>query len=207
MGVRYGYLRTKSVRYPYIATQGSSARTACFKIFVPSFRVVSISDRMIYLMRPAIIHVIILAGFCIIGFALLTMEALTPQLPGGLIKQYTFTKLYWLALGFYSLITTTVVLSVGIYYRIKDKPLTGKSVVLSHVIPVALVWLSIHFGLHDRMQDAWKNKTHGIESIHKQPQAGPEEHGSRPIPSAPLHDIDEYQAPDTIIEPAEQQGR
>ena len=158
-------------------------------------------------MRPAIIHVIILAGFCVLGLALLTMEALTPQLPGALIKQYTFTKLYWLALGFYTLITTTTVLSVGIYYRIKDKPLTGKSVVLSHVIPAALVWLSIHFGLHDWMQDAWKNKTQGIESIHKQLQVETEEGRRRPIPSAPMHDIDEYQAPGTIIEPAEQQRR
>jgi len=157
-------------------------------------------------MRPAIIHVIILAGFCMLGVALLTMEALTPQLPGGLIKQYTFTKLYWLGFGFYTLITTTIVLSVGIYKRIQKKTLTGKSVVLCHVIPAASVWLSIHFGLHDQMQDAWKNKMQRIESIQKLLQAEPEERSRRPIPSPPLHDIHEYQAPDTIVEPAEQQG-
>lgn len=64
-------------------------------------------------MRPIVIHVIILAGFCVPGFTLLAMEALTPHSSGELIKQYTFTKLYWLGLGIYTLITTTIVLFVG----------------------------------------------------------------------------------------------
>jgi len=84
--------------------------------------------------RPIVIHVINLAGLCILGFTLLAMEALSPHSSGGLIKQYTFTKLYWLGLCIYTLITTTIVLFVGVYKKIKNNTLAGSSVVLSHVI-------------------------------------------------------------------------
>ena len=68
-------------------------------------------------MRAVEIHVIILAGLCVPGFALLTMEVLTPHSSGELIKQYTFPKLYWLGPGIYTLITTTIVLFVGNYKK------------------------------------------------------------------------------------------
>jgi hypothetical protein len=158
-------------------------------------------------MRPFIMHLIILTGLIILGISLFTMEALSTQTSGWLIKKYTFTKLYWLGLIGYSLISTFIVLSVGFFYKIKKRSFTKKAVILSHVIPVGLAWIFISLGFHDLIQDAWKNTTNKFKHIPKQDQYEQTEKRRLPIPATPLLKNLPYKAPDKPVEPDKQKSK
>ena len=151
-------------------------------------------------MLPFIMHIIILTGLITLGIALLIMEALSTQTGGWLIKKFTFTKLYWLGFIVYSLISTFIVLSVGLFYKIKKRSFTKKAVILSHVIPVGLVWIFISFGLHDMIQDVWKNKTKEFKPIQKQIQYKQTNKERFPIPATPLPKKLEYKTSDKPVE-------
>ena len=86
-------------------------------------------------MRPFVIHILFLTVLTILGIALLAMEMLSPQNSGGLIKKFTFTKLYWLAFIGYSMVSTFIVLSVGLFHKIRKRTFTQKAAILCHVIP------------------------------------------------------------------------
>ena len=152
------------------------------------------------------IHAIILAGLGLIGFTLLTMEALSPHSPGGLIREYTFTKLYWLGLGGYALISTLLVLLVGFYQKSRKRSLTGKAVMLAHVIQVGLAWAFISLGLHDLIQDAWSSKNKGLGATLDQAQHEGAAMKRPPIPVTPLSKSHQYKAADTVSEPEKQQN-
>jgi hypothetical protein len=108
-------------------------------------------------MRAFKLHTCILAALAVPGIALFAVEALSTPEGGRLTRQYAFTRLYGLAFLAYLLFSTCVVLSVGLLHKIRKRPLTRKSVILSHAIPLGLAWISITLGLHDRIQELWKN--------------------------------------------------
>lgn len=157
-------------------------------------------------MRPFIMHIIILTGLIILGITLLSMEALSPETSGSLIKKYTFTKLYWLGLSGYSLISTFIVLCVGVFYKIKKRFFTKKAVVLSHVIPLGLVWIFISLGFHDLLQNAWKNRIKDFKHIPKQVEYEQSEKKRSPIPATPLSKNLKYKTSDKPVEPDKQKS-
>lgn len=155
-------------------------------------------------MRPFVIHIFILASLIILGIALFAMEMLTTQEGGWLIKKFTFTKLFWLAFIGYSLVSTFIVLSVGLFHKIRKRSFTKKTVILSHVIPIGLLWISISLGFHDLIQDAWKNRT---KKFKHRPLPVQIEQGKKeriPIPPAPMTKILKYKAPGKPVEPDKQ---
>ncbi|UCD81494.1 MAG: hypothetical protein JSW26_08760 [Desulfobacterales bacterium] len=157
-------------------------------------------------MRPFLIHIFILTSFIILGIALFTMEALSPQSSGWLIKKFTFTKLYWLAFIGYSLASTFIVLSVGLFHKIRKKTFTKKAVILSHVIPLGLLWIFISLGFHDLIQDSWKNRTKKFKHHPQQVQIEQTEKKRPPIPAAPLKKSLNYKASGKPVEPDKQKS-
>ena len=157
-------------------------------------------------MRPYVIHILILTSFIILGIALFVMETLTPESSGGLIRKFTFTKLYWLAFIVYSLVSTFIVLSVGFYHKLKKRSFTPKAVILSHVIPIGLLWIFISLGFHDLIQDAWKNRTKKFKHGPQQVQIEQTEKKRSPIPATPLTKSLKYKAGDKPIEPDKQKS-
>jgi hypothetical protein len=153
-------------------------------------------------MRAFRLHIYILAALTLPGIALFAAEALSPRESGWLIQQYAFTRLYGLAFFGYALGSTCIVLSVGLFYKIRKAPLTRTSVILSHGIPVALVWISISLGLHDRIQEVWE------KSDLRQP-AGMEqaERKRPPIPAAPIQKSPIYESSGNAAEPEKQESR
>ena len=152
-------------------------------------------------MRPYIIHILILTCLIILGSALFAMEAISPQSSGVLIKKFTFTKLYWLALLGYSVVSTFIVLAVGIFYKIRKRSFTKKAVILSHVIPVGLAWIFISFGFHDLIQDAWKNRRKDFKHTAKEAPHEQAEKKRHPIPATPLPRNLNYKSPGKPVEP------
>lgn len=119
-------------------------------------------------MRPYTLHLCILSVFMIPGVAVFIMETFTPETGGLLFRKYDATKLYWLGLIGYSVITTFIVLSLNLIFRIKKKPFTKKAASLSHILPVFFVSMFIQLGLHDLIQDTWQERVKGKKSIPKQ---------------------------------------
>jgi len=157
-------------------------------------------------MRPFVIHIFILTSLIILGIALFAMETLSPQNSGGLIKRFTFTKLYWLAFIVYSLFSSFIVLSVGLFYRIRKRSFTKKAVILSHVIPIVLLWIFISLGLHDLIQDACKNRTKEFKHTPQQVQIEQTEKKRSPIPATPLRKNLKYKASGKPVEPDKQKS-
>ena len=151
-------------------------------------------------------HISILSCLIILGVVLLSMEALSTQTSGWLIKKYTFTKLYWFGFIGYSLISTVIVLSVGRFNKIKKRSFTIKAVILSHVILVGLAWIFIGLGLHDLIQDAWKKKNKELEHIPKQVQYEKIEKQRPPIAATPLSKHLKYKTSNKPIEPDKQKS-
>ena len=158
-------------------------------------------------MRPFVIHIIILSFLIILGIALFAMETVSIQNPGGLIKRFAFTKLYWLAFIVYSLISTFIVLSVCLFYKIKRLSLTKKAVILSHAIPIGLLWIFISLGFHDLIQDAWKNWTKKFKRNPQQVQIEQTKKERPPILSAPLEKNLIYKDSGKPVEPEKQMNK
>ena len=157
-------------------------------------------------MRPFVIHIIILTSLIILGIALFAMETLSIQNSGWLIKKFTFTKLYWLAFIGYSLVSSFIVLSVGLFHKIRKRSFTKKAVILSHVIPIGLLWIFISVGFHDLIQDAWKNRTKKFKHSPQQVQIEQTEKKRSPIPATPLTKSLKYKASDKPVEPDKQKS-
>ena len=141
------------------------------------------------------------------GIALFAMETLSTQNSGWLIKKFTFTKLYWLAFIGYSLISTFIVLSVGLFHKIRKRSFTKKAVILSHVIPIGLLWIFINLGFHDLIQDAWKNRTKKLKHDPQQVQIEQTEKKRFPIPATPFPKNLKYKTSDKPVEPDKQKSK
>lgn len=148
------------------------------------------------------VHATILGLLMLPGIAVYGMEVLTPHSSGGLFRQFAFTKLYWLAFAVYALATTLIVTLIGFVQALRQKPLRGRAVILGHVIPVTLVWLSISLGLHDALQDAWKR--HGAGATPATQQRRDTDIRAIPAPPDPSARMRQYRAPGPVVEPREQ---
>lgn len=136
-------------------------------------------------MRPFSLHLCILTVLLIPGVALFIMEALSSSAGGVIFSKYDATKLYWLGLIGYSVISTVIVLSLNLICSIKKRRFTPKAAILSHVLPVVFVWVFIQLGLHDLIQDTWQEKVKEKKSISEQVHKKTERQRP-PIPRAPL---------------------
>ena len=135
-----------------------------------------------------------------LGIALLAMEALIPG-SGGLIQKFTVTKLYWLAFIGYSLVSTCIVLSAGLFLKTKKAVLTKKAVILSHLIPVGLLWVFVSLGLHDSIEDAWNDRAEKKKHRLGQVQIEQAEMKKLPTPPAPSRQNLKYQSSARPVEP------
>jgi hypothetical protein len=153
-------------------------------------------------MRSFRLHIYILAALTVPGIALFAAEALSLKESGWLVQQYAFTRLYWLAFSGYALGSTCIVLSVGLFHKIRKTPLSRTSVILSHAIPVALVWISISLGLHDRIQEVWKKS-----DLRQPPRMEQTERKRPPIPAAPIQKRPIYESSGNAAEPEKQESR
>jgi hypothetical protein len=136
-------------------------------------------------MGPFLLHLCILAVLMIPGVAMFIMEALSPAAGGVIFSKYDATKLYWLGLVGYSVVSTFIVLSLNLICRIKKTPFTKKATILSHILPVVFVWVFIQLGLHDLIQDTWQEKVKEKKNISKQVHKKTERQRP-PIPRAPF---------------------
>ena len=150
-------------------------------------------------MRPFVVHLLILTALMALGIALFAMEALTPR-SGGLIQKFTITTLYWFAFIGYSLVSTCIVLSVGLFLKIKQEALTQKAVVLSHLIPIGLLWIFISLGFHDLIEDKWDNRAQEPKHSPGRVQGEQTEKKRLPTPPAPSRKILQY---DSSAQPVE----
>jgi hypothetical protein len=112
-------------------------------------------------MRPFLTHGAVLAALAALGAVLFVGEALSTQGAGWVIGRFTLTKVYWLALAGYALASTLIVVAVGLFLRRRERPLSHRVVVLSHVVPAALVWVLVSLGAHDAIQDLVRDAAHG----------------------------------------------
>ena len=113
------------------------------------------------------------------------MEFFSDQSGGWFFSKYTLTRLYWLVYMAYLVFSTSIAGCVHLVYRIKKRRFTRLAVMLSHVIPVALVWISLSFGIYDFIQDNSNRRTSSegdnlSENTSKNPKQSP------PIPQTPL---------------------
>ena len=157
-------------------------------------------------MRPSVIHVFILAFFMILGIVLFAMETFSPHNSGGLIKKFTFTKLYFVSFIVYSAVSTCIVLSVFLFHRIRKKSFTKKAVILSHVIPIGLLWICVSLGFHDLIQNAWKNRRQKFRHHPQQVQIERTEKKRPPIPAAPLKKHLKYKPSENAVEADKQKS-
>ncbi|MBT8345813.1 MAG: hypothetical protein KJO26_14830 [Deltaproteobacteria bacterium] len=154
-------------------------------------------------MRPFVIHILILTSLIALGIAIFIMEALISS-GGGLIQKFAFTKLYWLAFIGYSIFSTFIVLSISIFHKIKKEVLTKKAVILSHVIPIGLLWVFISLGFHDLIEDAWNNRATKLKYSSEKAEIEQAENKRLPIPPAPSKQILKYDSPEKPVEPDKQ---
>lgn len=156
-------------------------------------------------MRPYTLHLCILAVIMIPGVGLLVMETLLAQTGGGLFRRYDATKIYWLGLIGYSVVSTFIVLALNIFYRIKNKQFSKKATVLCHILPILLVSVFIQLGLHDLIQNIWQEQVKEKKSISKQINRKTDRQRPR-IPRAPLAKHLYYQGSEKPIEQERQTG-
>jgi len=151
-------------------------------------------------MRPFVMHILVLAFFIVLGIALFAMETLSPHNSGGLIKKFAFTKLYFLVFSVYSLVSTCIVLFVGFFHRIRKKSFTKTAVIMSHVIPIGLVLVFVRLGLHDLIQDAWKDWITKSRHNPQQVQIEKSKKKRHPIPAAPVRKHLKYKPSERPVE-------
>jgi len=113
--------------------------------------------------RSSILHLSILLALVLLGVALFLSEASFGESGGIQLQRYGATQLYWFALLIYAGASTLIVASVYLALRIKGRHFTSIAVVLSHVVPIALVLTSIELGVHDAIEDAWKQGSRVIQ--------------------------------------------
>jgi hypothetical protein len=154
-------------------------------------------------MRPYILHLCILAALIISGVALLIMEMMSSQSGGLLFRKYDATKLYWLGLIGYSIVSTLIVLSMHLLYRIQKRRFNKNAILFGHILPVAAVWVFIQLGLHDLIQDTWHD--HVIKTQRSAKQVYQKPGRPRvPAPRVPLSKQLVYQQSGNAIEPKNQ---
>ena len=135
-------------------------------------------------MRPFLVHILILTPLIILGIASFGIEAVETSYDR-LGLRYAFTIIYWFALIGYSLLSTFIVLLVGLFYKIKKRSFTKKAVILSHVILIGLLCIFVSLGFYDLIEDAWKNRKN-FKHISRQVQIKQTEKKPFPIPTAPV---------------------
>ncbi len=155
-------------------------------------------------MRPFTIHIYILIVLSLLGVVLFAGEAFSPESTGGLIKKYTFTKLYWLAWVGYAVASTVIVLCVRGVYVLRRRVFTRTAVILSHVIPVGLLWIAIDLGIHDYIQDKINEGAQGARGNPSQFRNVPS--AREKLPTAPLSEgkIHEYRDAGNTVQTEEQ---
>ena len=128
-------------------------------------------------------HFLILIVLCLLGIAEGVME-FGMDFNGSWISRYAISKIIWLGIGIYALLSTVLVILVGGLYRHHSWSYTPLAVLLTHGIPVMLIVLGLSLGVHDRIVDALRNDTvtNGSEASATQPPL------SRPMlpPPVPL---------------------
>ena len=155
-------------------------------------------------MRPYLVHLCILAALMVLGIALFLAETLSSETSGMLFGKYAATRLYWLVFMGYAVISTAIVTSVHVFHRLIRKVFTKKAVILSHVLPIGLVWVLIELNIHDMIQNAWQRSSNRRSVTGQQPaQDDPKQKPQ--IPQAPLSKPFLYRAPPhTPLEQKEQ---
>lgn len=154
-------------------------------------------------MKPFKTHILILTFLIMLGIVLLIVESLSEYDGGWLFDEYILTKLYFLVLVGYSLFSTLIVSLVWFFYKRKKKVLTRSAVILSHVIPVGMVWLFFSLGLHDLIQDTFKEKDH-----YKPPKAQAEKTERKMPPPSPKFEREKRKISEggQAIEPEKQES-
>ncbi len=134
-------------------------------------------------MHPFVIHILILLPFAVFGLMGFIGAYMAPETHGGLFGRYDFIIVYWVIYGGYVLGSTIIVGLVAFVQYLRSVPFTRLSVVLSHVIPIGLIWLFLSLGVHDWIEGMWKKNDHTFE----QQRSGrePAESKRAPIPATP----------------------
>jgi len=133
------------------------------------------------------------------GVALFILETLLSQTGGGLFRRYDATKIYWLGLIGYSVISTLIVLVLSFIYRIKNKHFSKTVAILCHILPIVFVSVFIQLGLHDLIQNIWQEQVKEKKSISKQIHIKTHRQRLR-VPSAPLSKNLYYEGSERPIE-------
>lgn len=107
--------------------------------------------------HPMRVHLGILGALLALGILVTAVDTFGGR-SGGLFSRLTVTRLYWLAFAVYGLVSTLDVLAVAAVQGIRGRRLTPFAVVMSHLLPIVLVWLLLSLGVHDWLQDAMRER-------------------------------------------------
>lgn len=153
-------------------------------------------------MRPFLIHMLILGVLALVGLWALIEEATAPETYGGLFSKYDFSTAYWFVFAGYALGSTIIVSIVALIQRLRTKRLSKVAVVLSHVVPVGLVWVFFSLGIHDYVGDVLKKRDLERQQARPEPAA----RGGPPPSPAPSIKKPAIQPSSGPIDPVEQGG-
>jgi hypothetical protein len=115
-------------------------------------------------MRPWWVHAGILVILMVLGGVVYFHEATAPPRHGGLLSKYFATQIYWSAFALYTAISSGIVLVVFVLLKISRKRFTWITVILCHVLPVAILITGLKLGIHDVIEDLLKKSK---ETIHQ----------------------------------------
>ena len=107
-------------------------------------------------MRAFYTHFGILTALCGLGLAALVSELLTEDSPGGLFTRHALTRPLWMGIGLYAGVSTLLVILVWGTLRHLRRSYPPLGVVVTHLLPVALITLILDLGVHDWIQTAWE---------------------------------------------------
>lgn len=146
-------------------------------------------------MRAFRAHLSILALLCLLGVVTWMIDY-RQDLGGDWFTRFGVTRLVWLGIGLYALVSTILVFLAWILCRIESWSYSALGVVSTHAIGVGLVMLGLSLGIHDRIDDFLRDERRSGPSdamrLEKPPQrprpaipAPPSPRSSKPLPRAP----------------------
>jgi hypothetical protein len=126
-------------------------------------------------------QVLILLTLCLIGVVTWMIDY-QQDLGGDWFTRFGITRLVWLGIGLYALVSSILVLLVWTVCRWKSRSYTALGVVSTHGVGVGLLLLGLSLGVHDRLQDAFREDRR-LEPGEMMPLEEPPQTPRRAIPA------------------------
>ena len=107
-------------------------------------------------MRAFRAQLLIVAVLCLLGVITWIFDR-QQDLGGDWFPRFGFTRFIWMGIGLYALVSSVLVFLVWMLCRLKSWSYTALGVVSTHGMGVGLVVLGLSLGVHDHLQDAFRD--------------------------------------------------